>query len=468
MLSRVTLAAWLIACLAALPARAELPADIRERGVLRVVTLNQPTSWYLGTHGPEGLEYELASQFAAVHKLKLEMWPATDAAALRDTLKAGLADIAAAQLTASASWEGTGLACKPYDEVIQHWVYRRGEPRPRTLADLAASRVIVAEDSPEADMLERHAGGLNAELEWIAIPRGAELDPLDAVTDGIADVALIDAYRFVFERALHPETAVAFSLPVRRPVAWVVRPGATALRDSVDAFFAEKRRSGKLGIRIQRWMQTTASLRTVTAREFGELIETRLPALQPFFEQASVQTGVDWRFIAALAYQESQWNPRAQSPNGAQGIMMLMPATARSLGVRNVFDPRENILAGARYFVEVRNKLPARIAEPDRSWFAVAAYNIGFGHLESARVVAQMRGRNPDRWADVRDSLPLLSDPVWNARVKTGYARGWEAAHTVDRVQQFVNVLAWRSTRAPAALSATPGSERERRAAPRT
>jgi membrane-bound lytic murein transglycosylase F len=468
MLSRVTVAGWLIACLAALPVRAELPADIRERGVLRVVTLNQPTSWYLGAHGPEGLEYELASQFAAAHKLKLEMWPASDAAALRDTLKAGLADIAAAQLTASANWEGTGLACKPYDEVVQHWVYRRGEPRPRTVADLAASRVIVAEDSPEAEMLERHAGDLGAELQWISIPRGAQLDPLDAVTDGVADVALIDAYRFVFERALHPDIAVAFSLPVRRPVAWIVRPGATNLRDAVDAFFAEKRRSGRLGTRIQRWMQTTASFRTVTAREFGKLIDTRLPALQPFFEQASVQTGVDWRFIAALAYQESQWNPRAQSPNGARGIMMLMPETARSLGVRNVFDPRENILAGARYFVEVRNKLPARIAEPDRSWFAVAAYNIGFGHLESARVVAQMRGRNPDRWADVRDSLPLLSDPVWSARLKTGYARGWEAAHTVDRVQQFFNVLAWRSTRAPAALSATPGSEHARRAAPRT
>jgi membrane-bound lytic murein transglycosylase F len=118
--------------------------------------------------------------------------------------------------------------------------------------------------------------------------------------------------------------------------------------------------------------------------------------------------------------------------------------------------------------VQVRAQIPARIPEPDRSWFAVAAYNIGYGHLESARVIAQMRGRNPDRWADVRDSLPLLSDPVWHARVKTGYARGWEAAYTVDRVQQFASVLAWRSTRAPAAVIATPESAREPRAAPRT
>ncbi len=467
MLPRMTLAGLLL-CMAALPARAELPADIRERGVLRVVTLNQPTTWYLGTHGPEGLEYELASAFAASRKLRLEMWPAADTAALRAALKSGRADIAAAQLTASAAAGDTALACTPYDEVVQHWVYRRGEPRPRTLADVAAARVIVAEDGPEAAMLDVHAGKLGQPLEWIVIPRGAEMTPLDALGEGIADVALIDGYRFVFERALHPGVAVAFSLPARRPVGWLVRPDAPGLRDAVDQFFAAKKRSGQLQKRVQRWMQSTTALRSVTAREFGELIETRLPALQGFFEQASVQTNVDWRFIAALAYQESQWNPRAESPNGAQGIMMLMPPTARSLGVRNVFDPRENILAGARYFVQVRDQIPARIPEPDRSWFAVAAYNIGYGHLESARVIAQMRGRNPDRWADVRDSLPLLSDPVWHARVKTGYARGWEAAYTVDRVQQFASVLAWRSTRAPAAITATPESARAPRAVPRT
>jgi membrane-bound lytic murein transglycosylase F len=468
MLPKMTLAGLLALCLAALPARAELPADIRERGVLRVVTLNQPTTWYLGTHGPEGLEYELASAFAASLKLRLEMWPAADAAALRDTLKAGLADIAAAQLTPESGADGASLACTPWDEVPQHWVYRRGDPRPRTLADIVAARVIVAEDSPEAAMLEQHAGTLDSALEWIAIPSGSDMEPLDAVSEGIADVALVDSYRFVFDRALHPDVAVAFPLPMRRPVAWRVRPDAPGLRDEVDRFFAAKKRSGQLKLRVQRWMQSTTTLRNVTAREFGQLIETRLPALQPFFEQASVQTGVDWRFLAALGYQESQWNPRAESPNGAQGIMMLMPTTARSLGVRNAFDPRENILAGARYFVQVREQIPARIPEPDRSWFAVAAYNIGYGHLESARVIAQMRGRNPDRWADVRDSLPLLSDPVWHARVKTGYARGWEAAYTVDRVQQFASVLAWRSTRAPATIIATPENAREPRAAPRT
>lgn len=447
--------------------RVAIPAEIRSRGVLRVVTLNAPTTWYLGTHGPEGLEFELASEFARTHGLKLEMWPATDLPALRDTLRVGFADIAAAQLTSTARWDDVGLVAAPYDHVQQLWIYRRGAPRPRTLADVAAARIVVEADGPEAEMLAQNSGVLGSSIEWLEIPRGAEIDALDAIVDDIADVALVDAHRFVFARALHPEVAIALHFPVKRPVSWIVRADAPVLRDSVDRFFAAKRRSGQLAERIGRWMASTATLRTVTAREFRQLTEERLPQLQQWFEQASVQTGVDWRFLAALAYQESQWNPRARSPNGAMGIMMLMPQTAKSLGVRDPFDPRENILAGARYFVQVREQIPARIPEPDRSWFAVAAYNIGYGHLESARVIAQMRGRDPDRWEDVRDSLPLLSDPVWHGRVKTGYARGWEAAHTVERVRQFASVLAWRSTRAPAMLSATAESAPAPSAAPR-
>lgn len=451
----------------AAPERFEIPADIRSRGVLRVVTLNSPTTWYLGTHGPEGLEYELASEFARLHGLKLEMWPAVDLPALRDTLRAGLADLAAAQLTSTASWDGVGLVAAPYHEVVQHWVYRRGAPRPRSLAQIAAARIVVDADSPEAEMLRLHSSGLGSAIQWLEIPRGSEIDALDALVEDIADVALIDAHRFVFARALHPETAVAMPFPVKRPVSWLVRADAPALREAVDRFFAAKRRNGRLTQRIDRWMAGTATLRTVTAREFRALVEERLPRLQPWFEQASVQTGVDWRLLAALAYQESQWNERAQSPNGAVGVMMLMPQTAKLLGVRDPLDPRENILAGARYFVQVRAQIPARIPEPDRSWFAVAAYNIGYGHLESARVIAQMRGRDPDRWDEVRDSLHLLSDPVWYSRVKTGYARGWEAAHTVERVRQFASVLAWRGTRAPAVLSATPESGPARSAVPR-
>jgi membrane-bound lytic murein transglycosylase F len=185
----------------------------------------------------------------------------------------------------------------------------------------------------------------------------------------------------------------------------------------------------------------TARLPKRLAADFHSHIKTRLPHLRPAFEAAEKETGIDWRVLAALGYQESRWRPAAVSPKGAQGVMMLMPVTARKMGVKNVFAPDENIMGGARYLAYLKERIPARILDPDRTWLAMAAYNIGIGHLEDARIITQMRKKNPDRWADVRANLPRLSDPHWHSRVKRGYARGEETAQFVERVSQFSALL---------------------------
>jgi membrane-bound lytic murein transglycosylase F len=177
------------------------------------------------------------------------------------------------------------------------------------------------------------------------------------------------------------------------------------------------------------------------AADFRKHIETRLPHLRSSFEAAGQETGLNWRMLAALGYQESRWRPAAVSPRGAQGVMMLMPLTVTKMGVKNVFSADENIMAGARYLAYMRERIPKRIRDPDRTLLAMAAYNVGIGHLEDARIVTQMRKKNPDRWADVRANLPRLSDPVWHKRVKRGYANGREAAQFVERVSQFAAIL---------------------------
>jgi membrane-bound lytic murein transglycosylase F len=233
------------------------------------------------------------------------------------------------------------------------------------------------------------------------------------------------------------------------------RLGARDLVAVIDAFFAEERRAGRLEKVMSAALRPPIDLTRNTLREFGALVDSRLAALQPLFEQASVQTGIDWRLLAALAYQESQWNAAARSPNGALGIMMLMPDTARALGVGDPLDARQSIEAGARYFVKVREQVPSRIPEPDRSWFAIAAYNMGYGHVEDARVITQKLGGDPDSWAEVALNLPKLSEEAWYLQARNGYARGWEAAYTVERVREFAQILEWR-TAGRALVSASP------------
>lgn len=177
------------------------------------------------------------------------------------------------------------------------------------------------------------------------------------------------------------------------------------------------------------------------AADFRTHIETRLPALRPSFEAAGRETGLSWRLLAALGYQESKWRPSAVSHRGAQGIMMLMPITATKMGVKNVFAADENIMGGARYLAYMRERIPKRILDPDRTWLAMAAYNMGIGHLEDGRIITQMRKKNPDRWSDVRANLHRLSDPAWHTRVKRGYANGRETVQFVERVSQFAAIL---------------------------
>jgi membrane-bound lytic murein transglycosylase F len=187
--------------------------------------------------------------------------------------------------------------------------------------------------------------------------------------------------------------------------------------------------------------QQRARLPRRLAADFHLHIESRLPALRPSFEAAGRETGLSWRMLAALAYQESRWRPSAVSPKGAKGVMMLMPITATKMGVKDVFAAEENIMGGARYLLHMKERIPKRILDPDRTLLAMAAYNMGIGHLEDARIITQMRKKNPDRWSDVRANLHRLSDPVWHTRVKRGYANGRETLQFVERVSQFAAIL---------------------------
>jgi len=174
---------------------------------------------------------------------------------------------------------------------------------------------------------------------------------------------------------------------------------------------------------------------------FEERIRSILPQYRRYFQDAQEHSGIEWRLLAAIAYQESQWDPLATSETGARGLMQITEDTARHLGVVDRLDPKASIHAAARYLRMLKEKMPARIAEPDRTWFALAAFNIGLGHLEDARVLAQKQKLNPDLWNDVKKVLPLLAQPEYNVDTKNGYARGGQPVALVDRVRGYYDIL---------------------------
>jgi len=408
---------------------------IRSRGELRVVTLNDPTSYYLGAHGPQGFEYRLASAFARQLQVRLVIEPLPDESAMRAALAAGSADIAAAQISPQGQWLQAGVLTDSYDEIPQLVVQGRGRSHAHELGDLLLARVVLRASSPQLDLLRSIATS--------AVPAP---DPLALLATGDADYAIVDANEFEFARHLYPDASVAFTLPDARPLKWVVRAGAVDLARAANGFFIGARASGEFARIEQDARAESSGFDYEDAHRFQADIATRLPQLQSMFEEAAQTTGLDWRLLAAVGYQESKWQAHAASADGALGIMMLTPDAASTVGVTDRSDQWQNILGGARYLAQVIGTIPNRIGEPDRTWLALAAYNVGYGHLEDARVLAQMHGKDPDSWNDVRTQLPLLSDEQWSARVKRGYARGWEPARFVEQVRQYLAVLEWNGT----------------------
>jgi membrane-bound lytic murein transglycosylase F len=426
---------------------------VRGKGELRVVTLESPTTYTKGTRGTEGLEFRLAQEFARQQGLDLYIYPVASATLMRAELAAGRADIAAAQLTANAPWSQVGHAAAVYDHIPQLVVYRRGEEQP-SAADLGSLHLLVRAGSPQEEMLRRLKIRLFPKLGWTAVSPHA-VDPLQDVQNGVGDYAVVDANEYAYAQHLYPDVVPAFSLPESRPVQWVVRRTDPDLYAAVNDFIDGSRSSGLLGTLLTPPLQDRRVLAYEDTRQFHEDLDARLPQYRALFEEASQQTGIDWRLLAAIGYQESKWDPDAQSSMGASGMMMLTSNTADSLGVADRSDARESILAGARYFQEVRDKVPTHIPEPDRTWLAIAAYNVGYGHVEDARRLAQMRGKNPDSWLDVREQLPLLADETWYDRLKHGFARGAEPAQFVDRIQRFLKLLEWQPGNAKIQPAAT-------------
>lgn len=422
------------------------PPPLLERiladGELRVVTRNSPDAYYLGSHGPKGPAYDLASQFAEHMGVPLRLYTVKTREAAIEEVAAGRAHIAAAGLSTGISLP-RGVQFGPgYQLVREHLVYRRRSARPGTIAQAGRGQIEVAANSPHLRTLE-DLRLRNPDLAWIEREDTDTEEILADVSQGKVQYTLASSTEFALNRSVHPELAIALDLSPERALTWVVSTNGqdSSLLDRVNAYFVHARHEGVITRLLERYYGQDDRFDYLFSRNFMEHLGSRLPTYQAWFEEAAEQHAVDWRLLAAMGYQESKWDPRAVSFTGVRGLMQLTEDTAARMRAGDRRDPRSSIFGAAKYLNLLLREMPRRIPEPDRTWFAVAAYNVGLGHLEDARVLTQQAGRDPDRWEDVREFLPLLSQERWYTRTKRGYARGWEPVRYVDNVQAYLNIL---------------------------
>jgi membrane-bound lytic murein transglycosylase F len=457
----------LLACLAAGCEEVPKPiAPVAEAGELVVLTVNGPATYFEDAQGlPSGFEYDLATLFAKELKVRPSFLVIDNPARIDRLLREGQAHIAAAALARHFDFPG-GLAWGPAYFNTQHQIAcRTGEPKARKLDDLKGKRIGVIEESV-GDYLMSEPQNLQLPVERLP-PGASTVDLLAQVADGRLDCALVESTRYTLARRFFPQIEVAVNVGKPVDYSWLVSTiDKRLILETAGPFFERIKKDGTLKRLVDRYYGHALRFSAIDAGALLEQIVTQLPKLRPHFEEAERVSGIDWRLIAAVGYQESHWNPLATSPTGVRGLMMLTDETADRLQIKDRLSARDSILGGARYLALLKEALPPRIGEPDRTFLALAAYNIGLGHLEDARILAQKANLDPDKWQDVRLVLGKLAEPDSFQALKHGYARGFEALQLVDNIRNYYDILARMEPREGAALSTALGDQASSNRAP--
>jgi membrane-bound lytic murein transglycosylase F len=351
-------------------------------------------------------------------------------------LLTGKAHVAAAGLRSNDG----GLRFTHAYQVVSEQVVCSGLA-PRRLEALSAKKIAVVAGSAQEEAL-REAQRTRPTLRWEARRGVTVADLLAEVAADRLECAAANEEQVALARNFHPGLGAALDIASPSRLAWGFAPGGNSiLFDEAQRFFTTIKLDGTLHRLLDRYYGHNERLEPVDAVAFIARTRADLPRYRGLFEEAGLLTGIDWQLLAALSYHESHWNPLATSPTNVRGMMMLTEDTADRMNVTNRLDPQQSIVAGARYLQMLRDQLPLRIADEERTWMALAAYNQGMGHLEDARVLTARAGLNPDVWGDVKKMMPLLSQPEYFEQVKHGRARGGEAVILAETVRLYYDML---------------------------
>jgi membrane-bound lytic murein transglycosylase F len=405
---------------------------------LVVLVQNGPTTLYVDAEGNHaGLEYDLVTRFAAANGLKVRFIVTNSYAELLSRLKQHEAHFA---VGVQKDFEGAGLAFGPaYQSIEPVLVYPSSRSASSVLSELTAGEALIS-TLPQYVMALNKLKVSKPNLSWQIVEDGDSEDLIERVANGQLSYAMVDSHAADVAQNYFPKVAISREMGSAQQLAWAVPESDSELYGLFQGFFSKIAKNGEMHSLLDRYYGHVNRLAPVDAMAFLDKRKATLPRYKKWFKEAETKTGLDWRLVAALSYQESMWDPEAVSMSGVRGMMMLTNDTAERLGV-NRLDPYQSIQGGARYIQTMKDSLAENITEPDRTWLALAAYNVGLGHLLDARALAVKLGKNPDSWVDVKTTLPLLRNPQYFKSAKYGYARGGEPVIFVERLRTYYDIL---------------------------
>lgn len=429
----------------------EPASSAKKSKVVTFVTLNSPNTYYVdGNKEFAGLEYDLATLFVKDlgNDTQLKLIVANNINQVISTILKHKADIAAADVTVTKDRKELIDFSVDYQDVQQLVVYNieknKAEQKksPKQLKDLVGLHISLPANSSFVERLSK-LQTTEPGLMWEEHLHVGSEELLQELERGEIDYTIADSHLVSIMQNYYPQLGVAFALGEPEKIAWAMPKNRNPeLQQKVNAFFNRIKKDGTLRNLLDRYHGNVKRLKPVDIQTFLIRSRTLLPKYKRLFQQAQEVTDLDWRLIAALSYQESHWDTFNTSPTNVRGLMMLTESTADLMKVTDRLDPKQSITAGAKYINMLKETIPERVPEPDRTYMALASYNIGYAHVEDARVLAQRLKLDPNRWADVKKTLPMLSNPTYYVNAKYGYCGCGQPVVFVESIRSYYNILA--------------------------
>ena len=417
---------------------------IKKSKKLNVVLLNSPSTYYIGVDGPQGFEYDLLNIYAKSIGAELNIKTAHTVKEAIELSKNPNIHITSASLSKTKDREKLFNFGPSYFEVQEQVICHRGMLKskkfPRDVEALAGLHIAVGEDTSYSETIRSlQEDGFDINATFTSKYSTQEL--LEKVAKKEIDCTIADTNIYALNLRYFPEIIQAFTISGREQLAWVLAPNSKELESDMYQWLNSFNQSGKMSQLKDHYYSYIKFFDYYDTKMFYKRIKSRLPKYKKYFVDAGKRYHIPWKLIAAISYQESHWNHKAKSFTGVRGLMMLTLNTAKKLGIKNRVDPKQSVIGGTRHLNQMLKFVPEDVVGENRLKFALAAYNIGLGHIYDARKLALKMGLNPSVWSDLKQVLPLLSQKRYYKNLKHGYARGSEPVNYVESIYNFRDIL---------------------------
>ncbi len=412
--------------------------EIKEHHQLRLITRNNATTYFLWKNQLMGFEYDLIKQFAKKQKLSLQVLVAQDFEQMTQWLKEGYGDIISSGLTITPEREQLPIHFSdPYVFVEEEIVQRKNEPAITLLNDLNNRTFYVRKSSAywnTLNTLQEKLNHLGIHFSIFLVPETMETEEIiKGVVDGRYDLTLSDTNITNIEKSWHSNLQTSLTLTSKLGHRWMIRDSNKQLLSALNKFIETEYKQLYYNVTYNKYFNNSRNLFNV-----DNLVENNsiISTYDDLIKSLSKEYNFDWRLIAAQVNKESSFNTKAKSWTGASGLLQVMPKTAIQVGISNLEEPENGLRAGIKYMAWISKQLSIELPKDVHTWFTLAAYNAGLGHLKDARWLATQQGLNPNLWfGNVEKAFLLLSKPEYHKNARYGYVRGIEPVMYIKKIQ---------------------------------